>query len=88
MPTDPHAAPPDNTAAGWCEIRVHGLLDDRWSRWFDGLTLTRAADGTTVLTGHISDQAALHGVLRKLAGLGLPLIAVRMVDHDATTGGG
>ncbi|MFN8028401.1 MAG: hypothetical protein U0W40_19190 [Acidimicrobiia bacterium] len=58
------------------EIRVTGHLDARWAAWFDGLTLTSGDDGTTVLTGPVVDQAALHGVLNKLRDLGLPLVAV------------
>ncbi len=58
------------------EIRVTGHLSPRWAAWFDGLTLTRAADGTTVLDGEIVDQAALHGVLEKLRDLGIPLVSV------------
>jgi len=58
------------------EIRVKGHLDVRWADWFDGLTLTRESDGTTVLRGSVVDQAALHGVLGKVRDLGLPLIAV------------
>ena len=61
---------------GAYEIRIQGRLDSRWASWFDGLTLTTAADGTTVLHGPIVDQAALHGVLQKLRDLGLPLISV------------
>ncbi len=58
------------------EIRVKGHLADRWSAWFDGMTLTRQADGTTVLDGPIADQCALHGLLRKVSDLGLPLVSV------------
>ena len=58
------------------EIRLKGHLDVRWADWFDGLTLTRESDGTTVLGGSVVDQAALHGVLGKVRDLGLPLIAV------------
>ena len=58
------------------EIRLKGHLDVRWADWFDGLTLTRESDGTTVLRGSVVDQAALHGVLGKVRDLGLPLIAV------------
>jgi hypothetical protein len=62
--------------SGRYEVRVRGHLDNRWATWFDGLSLTHAGDGTTVLAGFIVDQAALHGVLRKLGDLGLPLISV------------
>ena len=58
------------------EIRVKGHLADRWAAWFDGMTLTRRADGTTVLDGPVVDQSALHGLLRKVSDLGVPLISV------------
>jgi hypothetical protein len=58
------------------EIRVKGHLADRWAGWFDDMTLTRQADGTTVLDGPVADQSALHGLLRKVSDLGLPLVSV------------
>jgi hypothetical protein len=58
------------------EIRVKGHLNARWADWFDGLTLRQESDGTTVLSGSVVDQAALHGLLGKVRDLGLPLIAV------------
>jgi hypothetical protein len=64
------------------EIRLGGRLDPRWAAWFDGLTLTSAADGSTVLTGPVIDQAALHGVLRQVRDLGLPLVSVTQLDAD------
>ena len=57
----------------WYEIRIQGRLDDRWSTWLDGLTLSQTDDGTTVLRGLVTDQAALHGLLHKLRDIGLPL---------------
>ena len=57
-------------------IRVSGHLADRWAAWFDGMTLTRQADGTTVIDGPVADQSALHGLLRKVRDLGLPLVSV------------
>jgi hypothetical protein len=60
---------------GRYEIRLQGHLALRWNAWFDGFTLARSADGTTVLTG-VADQAALHGVLRKVADLGMPLLSI------------
>jgi hypothetical protein len=62
---------------GSYEIRVKGHLKPRWADWFDGLSLTQESDGTTVLSGSVVDQAALHGLLAKVRDLGLPLIAVR-----------
>jgi hypothetical protein len=64
------------------EIRVDGHLDSRWEAWFDGLTLTRAGDGTTVIEGSIVDQAALHGLLQKLRDIGVPLIALTRLQPE------
>ena len=61
---------------GRYEIRVKGHLADRWAAWFDGMTLARQDDGTTVLHGPVADQSALHGLLRKVNDLGLPLVSV------------
>jgi hypothetical protein len=68
-------------------IRVKGHLDDRWSEWFDGLTISNRPDGDAVLRGPIVDQAALHGVLAKVRDLGLPLIVVRRVSSARLQGG-
>jgi hypothetical protein len=57
-------------------IRVQGRLEPRWGDWFDGFSLTVEGDGTSVLTGRAVDQAALHGLLRALRDLGLPLLSV------------
>ncbi len=61
---------------GRYEIRAKGHLDPRWAAWFDGLSLTREPDGTTVIHGPVLDQAALYGLLLKLRDLGLPLVSV------------
>ncbi len=58
------------------EFEIEGHLDDRWQEWFEEFALTRTADGRTLLTGPIRDQAALHGVLKKISNLGLILISV------------
>jgi len=63
------------------EIRVKGTLDDQWSDWFDGFTITPQANDETVLTGLVADQAALHGLLAKIRDLGLPLLLVRLNDR-------
>lgn len=68
----------------WYEIRVQGHLDQRWSAWFDCLTITYDADDNTVLRGPLIDEAALHGVLIKVRDLSLPLLAVnRVVGGEA-----
>jgi hypothetical protein len=69
-------------SSGRYEIRVKGHLEPRWSAWFDGLDLTREDDGTTVIHGPVADQAALHGLLRKLNDIGLPLVSLTPVDPD------
>ena len=63
------------------EIRLSGHLPTRWEATFDGFRLTRDNDGTTVLHGAIADQAALHGVLRKVRDLGVPLISITQVPE-------
>lgn len=69
-----------DTGATRYEIRVQGRLDPRWAARFEGLSLRHDDDGTTVLTGVVTDQAALHGLLSQIRDLALPLIAVTQVD--------
>jgi hypothetical protein len=61
-------------------IRVLGQLDQGWAAYFAGLELTNRDDGTTQLCGPVADQAALHGLLQRLGGLGLPILEVRRLD--------
>lgn len=68
-------------------IRVAGHLAEEWADWFAGLTIRCHPDGTTTLSGPISDQAALHGVLLKVRDLGLTLIAVNLVEPTPATHG-
>ena len=65
---------------GRYEIRLKGHLDDKWVEWFEGLTITREDNGETLLTGPVVDQAALHGLLRKVRDLGVPLLSVSHVE--------
>ena len=62
------------------EIRLKGHLDDRWAEWFADLVITLEDDGNTVLTGPVVDQAALHGLLKKVRDLGMPLVSVSPVE--------
>ena len=78
---------PDSAEPGCYEILLQGRLDQRWSAWFEDMTLTRAGD-LTVLRGRVADQAALHGLLSRLRDVGLPLISVTRVKPGADTEGG
>jgi len=78
-----HTPTEDRDQPGLYEIRIKGHLEDRWADWFEGLTITLEDDGNTLLTGPVTDQAALHGLLRKVRDLGLPLLSVNSVEPDA-----
>lgn len=64
---------------GYC-IRIQGHLASDWSEWFDGMTVQCQPDGTTILSGPVRDQAALHGMLLKVQGLGLSLVSVNPIE--------
>ena len=65
------------------EICIKGHLDDRWADWFEGLAITLEENGNTLLCGPVIDQAAMHGLLKKVRDVGLPLISVNSVGLDA-----
>lgn len=77
-----HATTTEHDEPGRYEIRIKGHLDDRWAEWLEGLTFTHASDGTTLLEGPLTDQAALHGVLNKIRDLGLPIISVQWLSPE------
>jgi hypothetical protein len=62
------------------QIMVKGHLDAKWSDWFDGLAIRPQDDGQTILTGPVTDQPALHGMLAKICNLGLPLVQVQQME--------
>ena len=62
------------------QIRIKGHLGHQWTDWFEGLTITLEENGETLLTGPVVDQAALHGLLRKVRDLGMPLLSVNRVE--------
>ena len=66
------------------EICLKGHLDDRWAEWFDGMTIKLEEDGNTILSGPVADQAALHGLLKKVRDLGLPLLSANLVQINRT----
>jgi hypothetical protein len=76
--SDTSAGRSDNP--GRYEIRLKGHLGSRWAARFDGMTLTTRADGTTRIEGPVADQAALHGLLRTLRDIGIPLLSVTLLE--------
>lgn len=64
------------------EIKIKGHLDESWADWFEGLAFSYGSDGTTTLSGEIFDQAALHGLLKKIRDLGMPLLSVNRCGSD------
>ena len=67
------------------QIRLKGHLDSEWTVWFEGLTITLEEDGDTILTGPVIDQAALHGLLKKVRDLGMPLVSVIPLENGSST---
>ena len=65
------------------QIRLRGHLGHQWADWFGGLTITLEDSGDTLLTGPVVDQAALHGLLKKVRDLGMPLVSVVHVRTDS-----
>jgi hypothetical protein len=61
------------------QITIKGHLSIKWTEWFEGLTIKLEEDGNTLLTGTVIDQAALHGILKKIRDLGMPLLSVNSV---------
>lgn len=65
---------------GHYEIRLKGHLDQRWADWFEGLTISLEDNGETRITGPVADQAALHGLLKKVRDLGMDLLSVNRIE--------
>jgi len=80
--SETRASTQDHKEPGNYKIRIKGYLDDRWAAEFEGLTITLDDNGDTLLTGPVIDQAALHGLLKKVRDLGLPLVSVSPVEPD------
>lgn len=68
------------------QIKLKGKLGEEWVTWFEGLTITYEASGDTLLTGPVVDQAALHGLLKRVRDLGIPLLLVRAMSDESSAG--
>jgi hypothetical protein len=79
--SETNALPEFHDESGLYEIRLKGHLNNRWADWFEGLTITLEDQGDTLLTGLVVDQAALHGLLKKVRDLGMPLVSVSPLEH-------
>jgi hypothetical protein len=64
------------------QIRIQGHLSQQWMDWFEGLVITLEEDGNTLLSGPVVDQSALHGILKRIRDLGVPLLSVNSADRD------
>jgi len=80
--SDKQLPPADPEQLPVYQIRVKGHLAQQWTGWFEGLTILLAENGDTLLTGPVVDQSALHGLLKKVRDLGLPLLSVRRLEGE------
>ena len=83
--SDKHNPQMDTSEAMVYQIRLKGHLGHQWTSWFEGLTITLEENGETLLTGMVVDQAALHGLLKKVRDLGLPLLSVVSLNTEPPT---
>jgi hypothetical protein len=72
--------PEYDNESGIYEIRLKGQLDEKWANRFGGFTITLEDNGDTLLTGLVVDQAALHGLLKRIRDLGMPLLSINFVN--------
>ena len=77
-------SPQEHAIPAIYQLRVEGLLDHKWSAWFDGFAITPLSNGETLLAGPVPDQAALHGLLNKIRDMGLPLLSLNRVEDSNT----
>jgi len=67
------------------QIRIQGHLSQQWQDWFEGLRITLEEDGNTLLSGPVVDQSALHGILKKIRDLGIPLLSINSIGPNQST---
>ena len=86
MAHDQHLPSTDSGESAVYQIRIKGQLGAQWGAWFGGMTITQTANGETLITGLVADQAALYGLLRKVRDLGLPLLSVSCSARGSVDG--
>ena len=86
MTHDEHHPTTDSGESAVYQIRIKGQLGAQWGAWFSGMTITQTANGETLITGLVADQAALYGLLRKVRDLGLPLLSVSCSARGSVDG--
>jgi hypothetical protein len=80
--TDEQSSNPDANQQTIYQFKLKGHLGQQWMNWFEGLTVTLEEDGNTLLSGIVVDQSALHGILKKIRDLGMPLLSMNTIDTD------
>jgi len=80
--TDEQSSNPDANQQTVYQFKLKGHLGQQWMNWFEGLTVTLEEDGNTLLSGPVIDQSALHGILKKIRDLGMPLLSMNPIDTD------
>ncbi|MBA4384257.1 MAG: hypothetical protein C0410_05945 [Anaerolinea sp.] len=83
-----YTIPEWNAESRLYEIRLKGHMDDKWADWFEGLAITLEDNGDMLLIGPVVDQAALHGLLKKVRDLGMTLVSVNFVNPGQEKTGG
>ena len=82
--SDNHQTQAKSNEAMMYQLRLQGHLGLQWTAWFEGMTITLEDNGDTLITGPVADQSALHGLLKKVRDLGMPLLSVTSVESDQT----
>lgn len=80
--TDEQKSNPEVNQQTVYQFKLKGHLGQQWLNWFEGLTATLEEDGNTLLSGTVVDQSALHGILKKIRDLGMPLLSMNLIESN------